>query len=56
MVVNSLITSPADGQRFDRNQPVDVNGIAWDGGYGIRFVAVSTDDGETWHPGEPRQG
>ena len=26
-----------------------MSGIAWDGGYGIRAVEVSTDDGETWH-------
>jgi len=49
MVVNSLITSPAEGQRFDAGRPVDVNGFAWDGGYGIRLVEVSTDDGKTWH-------
>jgi DMSO/TMAO reductase YedYZ molybdopterin-dependent catalytic subunit len=49
MVVNSLITSPAEGQRFDTGQPVDVNGIARDGGYGIRLVEVSTGGGKTWH-------
>ena len=49
MVVNSLITSPAEGRRFRAGQPVDVNGIAWDGGYGIRLVEVSIDDGRTWH-------
>jgi Oxidoreductase molybdopterin binding domain/Mo-co oxidoreductase dimerisation domain len=49
MVVNSLITSPAKGQRFDAARPVDVSGIAWDGGYGISLVEVSTDDGKTWH-------
>ena len=49
MVVNSLTTSPAEGQRFDAGQSVDVSGIAWDGGYGIRAVEVSTDDGKTWH-------
>jgi len=49
MVVNSLTTSPSEGQRFDAGQSVEVNGIAWDGGYGIRFVEVSTDDGNTWH-------
>jgi len=49
MVVNSLTTSPAEGQRFDAGQSVDVSGIAWDGGYGIRAVEVSTDDSKTWH-------
>ena len=49
MVVNSLTTMPVEGQRFDARQPVDVGGVSWDGGYGIRFVEVSTDGDETWH-------
>jgi len=49
MVVNSLTTMPVEGQRFDARQPVDVGGVSWDGGYGIRSVEVSTDGGETWH-------
>ena len=49
MVVNSLITSPAEGARFRASEPVNVTGVAWDGGYGIRSVAVSTDNGATWH-------
>jgi hypothetical protein len=28
--------------------PVSINGIAWDGGYGIRAVEVSVDGGKTW--------
>ena len=35
MVVNSLITSHADGANGRRPAPT-VGGIAWDGGYGIR--------------------
>jgi len=27
-----------------------VEGIAWDGGYGIRTVELSTDGGKTWSP------
>lgn len=50
MVVNSLISSPADGQRFRVGQPVQVRGIAWDGGYGIQLVEVSIDGGKTWRP------
>jgi DMSO/TMAO reductase YedYZ molybdopterin-dependent catalytic subunit len=49
MVVNSLTTSPTEGQHFDVGQAVGVSGIAWDGGYGIRLVEVSIDDGKTWH-------
>ncbi len=49
MVVNSLITGPAEGARFRSGEPVTVTGLAWDGGYGIRSVAVSTDRGKTWN-------
>jgi hypothetical protein len=46
MVVNSLITSHADGAKVKAG--TSVGGIAWDGGYGIRTVEVSTDGGKTW--------
>ena len=48
MVVNSLVTSLQDGQRVKKGQMVDVAGVAWDGGKGIRDVEVSTDDGRSW--------
>jgi DMSO/TMAO reductase YedYZ molybdopterin-dependent catalytic subunit len=48
MVVNSLITSPANGASVKAGSNVTVSGIAWDGGYGIRVVEVSTDGGKTW--------
>ena len=48
MVVNSLISSPPDGARVQAGQRVDIGGIAWDGGYGIDAVEVSTDGGRTW--------
>ncbi|MGE5095134.1 MAG: molybdopterin-dependent oxidoreductase [Betaproteobacteria bacterium] len=48
MVVNSLVTSVRDGQRVHRGQVVEVSGIAWDGGHGIRDVEVSTDGGRSW--------
>ena len=47
MVVNSLITSHHDGDKIKRGK-VTVSGLAWDGGYGIRQVDVSTDEGKTW--------
>ncbi|MDI3469662.1 MAG: putative sufite oxidase [Pseudolabrys sp.] len=47
MVINSLITSHRDGARVKHGK-VAVSGIAWDGGYGIRAVQVSTDGGKTW--------
>jgi len=48
MMVNSLITSHADGAPVRAGATVSVGGIAWDGGYGIRVVEVSTDGGKTW--------
>ncbi len=48
MVVNSLITSPVEGARFRIGEAVTVTGLAWDGGYGIRSVVVSTDNGASW--------
>jgi DMSO/TMAO reductase YedYZ molybdopterin-dependent catalytic subunit len=48
MVVNSLISSPADGSNVKLGQPVSIGGIAWDGGYGINSVEVSSDGGKTW--------
>lgn len=48
MVVNSLITSLRSGQQIARGKPIEVRGIAWDGGAGIAKVEVSVDGGETW--------
>jgi DMSO/TMAO reductase YedYZ molybdopterin-dependent catalytic subunit len=48
IVVNSLIASPAEGQQVRVNQPVEIAGVAWDGGYGIRRVEVSADNATTW--------
>jgi DMSO/TMAO reductase YedYZ molybdopterin-dependent catalytic subunit len=47
MVVNSLITSYRDGAKVNAGK-VTVSGMAWDGGYGISSVQVSTDGGKTW--------
>ena len=48
IVVNSLVTSIHDGQRVKRGEMVEVAGVAWDGGRGIRDVEVSTDGGASW--------
>jgi len=50
MMVNSLITSHPNGASVRSGAPVTVGGIAWDGGYGIRTVEISTDGGKTWAP------
>src|SRR5271163_3852319 len=47
MVVNSLITSHADGATVKAGK-ITVSGLAWDGGYGITGVDVSTDGGKSW--------
>lgn len=52
MVVNSLLTSPLPGQRIRRGAPMEVKGIAWDGGRGIDRVEVSVDGGRSWQPAE----
>lgn len=52
MVVSSLITNVAQGQRFAPEQPIEVAGVAWDGGYGIASVEVSHDGGREWRAAE----
>ncbi|MBI3145119.1 MAG: molybdopterin-dependent oxidoreductase, partial [Pseudogulbenkiania sp.] len=52
MVVNSLITSVRDGERLPLGKPLELAGIAWDAGYGIRQVEVSTDGGTNWRNAE----
>ena len=46
--VRSFITSLANGGTVKPGAPVQVRGIAFDGGYGIREVLFSEDDGQTW--------
>ena len=46
--VNSLVVDPAPGAVLERGRRVDVLGIAWDGGSGIRSVEVSLDGGANW--------
>jgi DMSO/TMAO reductase YedYZ molybdopterin-dependent catalytic subunit len=50
MVVNSLFTNATSGTRLTVGKPTDIRGIAWDGGYGIRIVEISADDGRSWQP------
>jgi hypothetical protein len=52
LLVNSLITSPRDGERLQRGRSATVAGIAWDGGGGIREVEVSLDGGRSWSVAE----
>jgi DMSO/TMAO reductase YedYZ molybdopterin-dependent catalytic subunit len=52
ILINSVITNLEDGAHFSFGQPIEVTGIAWDGGHGIREVAVSLDEGRSWRPAE----
>lgn len=47
--VRSFITSVADGARLKAGRTM-LRGIAFDGGKGIKEVAVSTDGGKSWTP------
>lgn len=50
--VRSFLTSLAEGAPLRRGESVTLRGIAFDGGYGIREVAVSDDAGRTWRAAE----
>jgi len=52
MMVNSLITSHADGDTVPSGRGITIGGIAWDAGYGISGVEVSSDKGATWAAAE----
>ncbi|KJC58675.1 oxidase [Bradyrhizobium sp. LTSPM299] len=47
--VRSFITSVTDGAKLKAGR-MTLRGIAFDGGKGIKEVAVSTDGGKTWTP------
>ncbi len=55
MVVNSLITNLVDGQTLPNTKPIEIKGVAWDGGNGIARVEVSTDGGINWHQATLKQ-
>jgi DMSO/TMAO reductase YedYZ molybdopterin-dependent catalytic subunit len=48
ILVNSLITNLTDGQKVPAGKPLTVEGLAWDGGYGVREVETSLDGGQSW--------
>src|SRR5260370_22541506 len=48
--VGSFITSVGNDAKVAAGQPITLKGIAFDGGTGIKEVAVSTDDGKSWTP------
>ncbi|HYE35199.1 molybdopterin-dependent oxidoreductase [Methylocaldum sp.] len=48
ILVNSLMTNVEEGQHLRAGKPTTIEGLAWDGGYGIRTVEVSVDGGRAW--------
>jgi DMSO/TMAO reductase YedYZ molybdopterin-dependent catalytic subunit len=48
MNVRSFFTSPDEGARLPAGRPIELSGIAFDGGSGIKLVEVSADGGTTW--------
>jgi sulfite dehydrogenase len=48
MTTRSFIISPSEGESLRKNRPVEISGIAFSGGYSIREVIVSLDEGKTW--------
>src|SRR5437879_382684 len=52
MDVRSLMIAPSEGERLAAKKPVTLKGIAFDRGYGIKEVMVSSDDGAAWQSAE----
>jgi hypothetical protein len=48
MTTRSLIIEPPEQTRIRANSSVEIMGIAFSGGYGVKDVTVSVDGGRTW--------
>jgi sulfite dehydrogenase len=46
--LRSLFVRPEPGAQVPRQTPFEIQGLAFDSGYGIQRVQVSTDDGVNW--------
>jgi sulfite dehydrogenase len=46
--LRSLFVRPEPDEQIPRQIPFEIQGLAFDSGYGIKRVEVSTDDGATW--------
>jgi sulfite dehydrogenase len=49
MTTRSLIVEPEAGAKLKAGQQVTISGIAFSGGYSIKDVIVSLDNGKTWN-------
>jgi DMSO/TMAO reductase YedYZ molybdopterin-dependent catalytic subunit len=52
MVVNSMVTAPEHGHTMQAAETIEVRGLAWDGGYGVKRVEFSVDGGQVWREAE----
>jgi len=52
MVVNSMVTAPEHGHTMRAAETIEVRGLAWDGGYGVKRVEFSVDGGQVWREAE----
>lgn len=50
MTTRSLLISPETGSRLPAGRPAELMGVAFSGGYGIKEVLVSTNNGMSWQP------
>lgn len=48
LTTRSLIVTPAANAVLSVNRPVEITGVAFSGGYGIRDVLVSVNGGKSW--------
>lgn len=48
MNVRSIFVAPEPNEIISIGKPTDVQGLAFDGGFGIAKVELSTDSGKTW--------
>ncbi|MFN7946859.1 MAG: molybdopterin-dependent oxidoreductase [Blastocatellia bacterium] len=49
MPVRSIMVQPEPHEKLSANQAYEIEGVAFDGGAGIKRVEVSTDGGATWN-------
>ncbi|KAB0664431.1 molybdopterin-dependent oxidoreductase [Oryzomonas japonica] len=50
MTTRSLLINPQDGSRLKAGRPIELMGVAFSGGYGIKEVSVSVNGGQDWRP------
>jgi hypothetical protein len=48
MTTRSFIIEPADNVQVEADKPIEIRGIAFSGGHGIKEVLVSSDGGRSW--------